>query len=304
MLTLATFNVKDLFVPGADSGPELLGIWNAKLADVARRILRSGADVVALQEVGGQAGLEALLAVLGPPWQGSCGTPNARGIANAMVSQRAFRAVRFHHEAVLPFPTFVSTDPAPFDARLSLSRALVEGTFDTELGEVHVFCIHLKSNIPQDLRQADGTWTPPHTGRGRGEGHVRSLVIRAAEALYIRGLVDAASLQAPNVVVAGDCNDLPGSVPLRVLAGEPSDPSHLELVSVAGAMPEHKRYTAIFRGRPQMLDHMLVTPALAAQLVEADTDLEGLRDHGPFVPDAAPSADSDHAMVLARFAAR
>ncbi len=303
MFTLASFNVKDLFAPGADAAPALGELWTRKLEDIAQRIVRAGADVVALQEVGGQTGLEALLGVLGAPWTGSCAPPNARGIANAMVARVPFRSVRFVYEPVLAFPTFVSHDPPPFGTQLALSRALVEAGFDTELGPVRVFCIHLKSNIPQDMRLADGSWATANSGRSRGEGHVRSLVIRTAEALYIRGLVDAASAETPNVVVAGDFNDLPGSVPLRVLAGEPADPSHLELVSVAAAMPHHKLYTAIFRGRPQMLDHMLVTPALSAQLESADTDLDGLRDHGPFVPDAPPTVDSDHAMVIARFRA-
>ena len=303
MLTLATFNVKDLFVPAPDAPAELHALWQAKLTEVASRIVRAGADVVALQEVGGQAGLEALLAVLGAPWLGTCGTPNARGIANAMVSKLPFRTLRFHYEAALPFPTFAAGDPPPFGTTLSLGRAVVEAGFDTPLGLVHVFCIHLKSNIPQEQRQADGSWQPAHGGRARGEGHVRSAVLRAAEALYIRGLVDAACLETPRVVVGGDCNDLPSSIPLRVLQGEPSDPSHLELISVARAMPEHKRYTAIFRDRPQMLDHLLVTPALAECLTGADTDLVGLRDHGPFVPDTPPTVDSDHALVLARFEA-
>lgn len=301
MLTLATFNVKDLFLPAAGDAASLHALWQTKLCGVAARIVRSGADVVALQEVGGQAGLEALLSVLGAPWQGACAAPNARGIANAMVSKLPFRTLRMHSEPVLPFPTFLTTDPPPFGEHLALSRALVEASFDTELGNVRVFCIHLKSNIPQEQRRPDGSWIAANTGRTRGEGHVRSLVIRAAEALFIRGLVDAASADTANVVVTGDCNDLPGSIPLRVLQGEPDDPSHQELRSVAGSMPEHKRYTAIFRGRPQMLDHMLVTPAMASKLLEADVDLEGLRDHGPFVPDAPPTTDSDHAMVIARF---
>jgi endonuclease/exonuclease/phosphatase family metal-dependent hydrolase len=302
MLTLATFNVKDLFVPAPGAGPDLLALWQAKLADVARRIQRSGAQVVALQEVGGQAGLDALLAVLGAPWLGACAAPNARGIANAMVSTLPFRLLRMHYEAVLPFPTFMATEPAPFGTHLSLGRTIVEAGFDTPVGNVHVFCIHLKSNLPQPQVYADGAPVPAHTGRSRGESQVRSLVMRVAEALYVRGLVDAACLETPHVVVTGDCNDLPGSIPLRVMQGEPNDPSHQEMRTVQSAIPEHKRYTALFRGRTQTLDHMLVSPALAAHLASADTDLEGLRDHGPFDPNAPPTPDSDHALVLARFA--
>ncbi len=301
MLTLATFNVKDLFVPAPGAAPELHALWQAKLKDVALRIQRSCADVVALQEVGGQAGLDALLAVLGAPWLGACATPNARGIANAMVSKLPLRSLRMHHATNLPFPTFMVDEPAPFGTHLALCRTIVEAGFDTALGVVHVFCIHLKSNIPQEQVSADGARILAHSGRSRGEGHLRSLVIRAAEALYVRGLVDAATLETPHVVVMGDCNDLPGSLPLRLMQGEPNDPSHAELISVASAMPEHKRYTALFRGRPQTLDHMLVSPTLAARLVSADADLQGLRDHGPFDPNAPPTTDSDHALILARF---
>lgn len=303
MLTLATFNVKDLFAPAANATSALQALWHAKLADVTMRIQRSGADVVALQEVGGQVGLDALLAALGAPWLGTCAAPNARGIANAMVSKLPLRSLRMHYEAQLPFPTFVAMEPPPFGTHLSLGRAIIEAGFDTELGRVHVFCIHLKSNLPHPQSKPDGTPIAATTGRSRAESSVRSLVLRVAEALYVRGLVDTACLDTPNVVVAGDCNDLPDSLPLRVMQGEPNDPSHQDLRSVRSALPEHKRYTALFRGRTQTLDHILVSPAMSARLASADADLEGLRDHGPWDPNAPPTTDSDHALVLARFAA-
>ena len=52
----------------------------------------------------------------------------------------------------------------------------------------------------------------PVTSRAFAEGRLRSLVWRAAEALFVRGLVDdlLAADREGHIVVAGDLNDHPG----------------------------------------------------------------------------------------------
>lgn len=293
MFSVATFNVKDLLVPADRES----GWWKAKLAEIASRIRRSDADVVALQEIGGQPALDALLEVLGAPWRGIAAPSDERGIACAVIARAELRTT-VHPRVTLDYPRFSQIDPPPFGERLSLRRPFVEAEVSTAFGQLSVLCIHLKSNLPMFERTADGSFLPAEGGRARAEAHVRSLTLRTAEALYVRGLVDVTLTRCPHVMVAGDFNDGPTSLPVSLIRG---DAEHT-LTSATRLIPQHKLYTAIFRDKPQMLDHLLLSPALDAHLQSADVDLEGLRDHGPLDPTASPSIDSDHALVIARFA--
>lgn len=296
MLTLATFNLKDLFVP-TTSEPAWQLAWQTKLADVAGRIRLAEADVVGLQEVGGAAALEALLTELGAGWSGLAGTPDERGIGCAVVTR--LQAARFaqHRTDALPFPAFVEGERSPFEGQLVLRRAVVELAAEVSGHTLHVFVVHMKSNLPRPLRSAAGQEIAPRTAFERSEGHVRSMVLRAAEALFVRKLVDDALQGSPQVAVLGDFNDTPGSLPLRTVQGR--DPSYLS--SVLERLPEHKRYTTLFHGRTKLIDHIVASPALHARLHSADIDLRGLRDHGPFVAESVPTRDSDHAMLFARY---
>lgn len=299
--SVATFNVKDLFPVSAEAGAERAALWQAKLQEIAGRITRAQVDVVALQEVGDRPALDALLAVLGPAWQGFCAPADERGIACAVIARVPIVRAEAHRAEELPYPTFVVGDPPPFGARLSLRRAVPVLTVRSALGEVTVVCVHLKSNLPRAQVERDGSVVLPTSGRARGEGHVRSLTLRAAEALFVRGLLDQASSQSERVLIAGDFNDVPGSLALRLISGEADAVDVQPFTSVSARMPEHKRYTALFRGQPRMLDHILLSRGLFERLIEADVDLQGLRDHGPFDAGAPPTVDSDHAMVIARF---
>jgi uncharacterized repeat protein (TIGR01451 family) len=60
-----------------------------------------------------------------------------------------------------------------------------------------------------------------------------------------------------NVLVLGDLNDFQFSPPLAVLLGD-------ELTSLTDTLPENERYTYIYDGNSQALDHILVTHNLVA----------------------------------------
>ncbi|APR99839.1 hypothetical protein BCY86_03470 [Pajaroellobacter abortibovis] len=58
--------------------------------------------------------------------------------------------------------------------------------------------------------------------RGQGEGKLRSSLLRAAGALFLRGCVDRMSTieLSTMFVVLGDLNDRPFSIPVQVLCGD------------------------------------------------------------------------------------
>ena len=90
---------------------------------------------------------------------------------------------------------------------------------------------------------------------------------RKLQATYLREYLNAVVFVADPkaaVVVAGDLNDFPfpepgeGEDPLTILKG--SGP--MKLTNLLERMPERERYTFIFQGNAQVLDHILVSEAL------------------------------------------
>src|SRR5258706_296566 len=85
-LRIATFNLKDFFVPRSDAER---GVAVAKFANITSNLRRANADVVALQEVGDVQQLERLVSDLSDLGYGApvAGTPDKRGIRVAILSR-------------------------------------------------------------------------------------------------------------------------------------------------------------------------------------------------------------------------
>jgi len=101
------------------------------------------------------------------------------------------------------------------------------------------------------------------------------------------------------VVVLGDLNDYYDSAPLWALT-EGSIPGG-RLANTADGLPATGRYSYIYQGVSQLLDHILVTPALAARQVRVDV-LHINADYPPADPeDTSPRHSSDHDPVIVTF---
>jgi predicted extracellular nuclease len=124
---------------------------------------------------------------------------------------------------------------------------------------------------------------------------------RVMEAEWNVHLVDQILAADPDscVVVLGDLNDYFDSAPLRALTQ--GNTSGRRLVNVLGALPPDERYSYIFQGVSQLLDHILVTPPLAARQVRVGV-LHVNADYPPPDPaDLTPRHSSDHDPVVAVF---
>jgi endonuclease/exonuclease/phosphatase family metal-dependent hydrolase len=162
---------------------------------------------------------------------------------------------------------------------------------------VSVFTAHFKSQLPTPMKTADGAELPMTSATDWGESIVRSMVQRTAEALALKGLVQQDQAAGRGVLVCGDFNDVPTSVPIAVLlAGD----DERRLVDLAAAVPAERNFTALHRGRPSRIDYVLASRELAARVLEVSISNDTLRDHGPYRPDAPPEPDSDHAPVVVR----
>jgi len=304
-LTLATYNVKNLFEPRSDGE---IAIVDEKIMAIAQTVTASGADVVGLQEIGSALLARRLSALLAPIGFHAAvvGTADDRGIRCALLSRLPIRFARIHTSDSLDFPRFQVDDPRPFGARIPLRRGIVHVGIDVPpFGLISVLVVHFKSPLPAPLRDASGARLPIVTAHDRSEAFVRSWVWRAAEALFVRKLVDAAlaNEKAPDgsasVAVVGDLNDGPESPIVHALRSDGPG----ALFDCTSAAASDLRYSIIHGGRRTQVDHILTTQPLATRVTRAAFDNARLRDHGPFESgaDEPVTVDSDHALVAVRF---
>ena len=114
---------------------------------------------------------------------------------------------------------------------------------------------------------------------------------RGSQTILIRRLVDeqlAANPEA-HIVVLGDLNDFEFRRPIETLAAEP-------MVNLMNHLPEPERWTYVYQGNSQILDHIIVSPSLADG---AEIDVLHLNSANP-----ANQRPSDHDPVIARFKLR
>lgn len=81
---------------------------------------------------------------------------------------------------------------------------------------------------------------------------------RLEQAKAVAGFVDSVYQRNPlaNVVVVGDLNDFEYSTPVTTLTGK------YRLIDLIKTLPKAERYTYVYQGNSQALDHILISPAL------------------------------------------
>ena len=123
----------------------------------------------------------------------------------------------------------------------------------------------------------------------------REAVVRAAPPL---DKTDAPFAETPGAraIVLGDLNDFLGSPPINTLTSE------APLGNLWSQAPEDERYSFIFNGLAEVLDHMLITPALVNdfQRIEPIHINADFPNRWSEVPDTGRRS-SDHDPVLVRF---
>ncbi len=155
------------------------------------------------------------------------------------------------------------------------TRKPLVAEFDFEENELIVINCHLRS------KRGDG----PIYGSLRPPDRITE-VQRLEQARRVRAHVAQLRAKRPQagIVVLGDLNDFEFSPPLRELSGKD------DLINLVEALPVEDRYTYIFQGMSQALDHILATPDLARRAgifiahVNADKSVQ-LRssDHDPIL---------------------
>ncbi|HEX6755558.1 MAG TPA: hypothetical protein VF109_06395, partial [Mycobacteriales bacterium] len=113
---------------------------------------------------------------------------------------------------------------------------------------------------------------------------------RHAQATLVHDFVGAIERLNPKaaVVVLGDINDFEFSETADILVGGG------QLVDLPRTLPDGQRYTYVFEGNSQVLDHILLSPALASRKYDYDVVhvnaeyADQVSDHDPQVARIRP----------------
>ncbi|RIQ37426.1 endonuclease/exonuclease/phosphatase family protein [Jiangella rhizosphaerae] len=314
MTVIGTWNLENLFRPGAEDGrPPDQATYEAKLDALAGTVGRMAPDVLAVQEVGESAALDDLVERLDGDWTTHVSAhPDSRGIRVGVISRLPVDET----EDLVAYAGGVGPVRATDGGELSaeMGRGAFRARVRTAAGDaVDVVTCHLKSKL---LSYPGGRFAPRDESE-RARYGAFALYRRAAEAATVREwantLLDGDG-QDRSLVVCGDLNDEPGAATTQILLGpggseigtpgvdRPDAGDAWRLWNTAPLIPEARRYSRVYRGRGELIDHVLVSHRLLRRIEKADS----LVDRGlPSVTDdprpRAAAADSDHAPVVATF---
>ncbi|MEB3883574.1 choice-of-anchor I family protein [Lyngbya sp. CCY1209] len=166
-------------------------------------------------------------------------------------------------------PAFAENEATGFDG----TRKSLAGEFIFNGEKVFVIVNHWKSKGGDD--PLFGATQPPQQ---------ETVQQRTAQAQVVKDFADEILAADPdaNVVILGDFNDFQFSQPLQTLAGD-------EFANLTLQLPEPDRYSFIFDGNSQALDHILVSNHLADS-----TQVDAVHLNAEF-----PNPASDHDPMVA-----
>ncbi len=273
--------------------PELVAAQQARLAELLASLKP---DVVVLQEVGSQAGLEAVVALTGVPYHFFLAQPDDRSMANAILylGQGKVRSLGF---SALPLPVLTESDTDTYGPRLATKRGYVQAELEFRGRPLHVIGLHLRSSLPRKLKNSLGKGVPIATQQEAGDGVIRSELWRLAEARAVRSVVDRLLAQdaEAQVVVLGDFNAQAGSTVCKVIEGPLAEG---RLTRALDTVPADERYSVLrANGRRDLIDHVLISPSLVSCLGEVRI-LNSMLKSEAELPTGVPAIESDHASVV------
>ncbi len=255
--SIISFNVENLFDGINDTGldaepkltPEELALKQGKISAAIANLLHCP-TLVGIQEVEKESLLLDLAAIMTDP----CGftytvthleSADSRGIDLALLSD----------------PRRVSVQSATLEQTCTLQDTGIEdNTADCGLAKSPLFSRPpLRVNLTLDSQPM--TIYINHFKSKRGDA-LGTLGERLEQAQHVEALVAEQLATDPDawIIVMGDMNDYEDSPPLRILTQSGI------LSNILSLVPEAERYSYVFSGASQLIDALLVTPALQAGL--------------------------------------
>ena len=318
---LMTWNVQNLLPVGTEGGPPTPQAMEAKLASLAKVIDAQQPDVLALQEVGPPEVLAPLQELLGHelPHAEVSAHPDGRGIRVALLSRLPLQdPVQLRQFPQGLAAVQVGDPPAQAGARPPrqdhMGRGALQATVTAGGHQVTVVTAHLKSKL---LTFPDNRHFPRDEDE-RARFAAYALGLRTAEAVTLRVhltelLRGAGAGEA--VLLCGDLNDGVDAATTQLLQGPPgselrtagfAQPDRgdaLRMWNLAEQIPEELRFSRVFQGRRELIDHVFASRVLLTPLPAVTTATAGpaLRSVSEDPHRDAGKPGSDHAAVIATF---
>ena len=243
-LTVMTWNVQNLFLPGHESGPEDMATFEAKLASLAAVINQEQPHVLALQEIGPGGALAALQDGLNHAMpHAAVGEPDQRGIRVAFLSTEPIqstihlRSFPDHIRAVQTKDPIFDRPSTREDESLTdqMGRGGLEITISVGGVPITVLNAHFKSKLISYARErglVDGHRFQPNDEGERYRYAAYGLYRRTGEAITIRQRLNelladpadphnrAAGLGRNKAVIfCGDLNDEVEAATTQIIKG-------------------------------------------------------------------------------------
>lgn len=319
-LKIATFNLENLGSRLADERAAA-----ARATALHPLLERLDADILCLQEVNPQtvaapgrralAALDRLLA--GTQYADyrrvATGSTSGKRLAdrhNLVILSRfpvvAQRQIR--HERVPPLSYAPVTGKSAGPIQNQFDRPFLYAAVALPGGTLHLLNLHLKAPIAVPIPGQKLSAEVWKSVAGWAEGYLLAGMKRSGQALEVRLVVERILDADPQALIAvcGDCNAEVHEVPVRIMLGNADDTGNPALAGRAltpmdDAVPAARRYSVLHARRPVMLDHILVSTALAALQDGTEILNQDLKDE---ILDARPEAqlrESFHAPVVASF---
>jgi endonuclease/exonuclease/phosphatase family metal-dependent hydrolase len=319
-LRVMCWNVQNLFPAGEVDGPDTESEFDAKIASLAAVIDEFRPHVLALQEVGTPPALRSLQRALS--WDmryAESGEPDDRGIRVAFLASRVLRDVVHAREfPIRLLPVQVGDDP-PGPSGPPLMNQMGRGSLGVTIRaggrDIRIVTCHLKSKL---LTFPGERFSPrDEDERARYAGY--ALMRRTAEAVTLRHHVTARLAgrgREEAHLLVGDLNDTTEAATTQILQGPPGSEIGTtgfdradkgdgdRLWNLAPLIPPERAYTRIYRGRRELIDHVLASHLLVSGDEPPHVTTVCCADELPSMaddPDQRRNEEgSDHAAVTVR----
>ncbi|MFN8492012.1 MAG: endonuclease/exonuclease/phosphatase family protein [Caldilineaceae bacterium] len=317
---LATFNIENL-----DDNVHAKPPFSARLPVLQRALQRLNADLLCLQEVNSMTALDKV--IHGTQYESyfRAATDND-AVKNHGMAQNDVLLSRFPILESKPIPPqpdqfplyrlLTAQPPAVQAQEIGWTRALLTATVQlTDTLKLHVISCHLKSKLPYEIPGQ----TEPAPGQKQfkrwksagawAEGAFISSMLRMGQAAVLRNAVDAwFDQEGENALIAvcGDFNSTVEDVPVEAIRGqvenlENTALAYRSLTPCEQTIPEPARYSLLYHGKGEMIDHILISRQLLAYYRAVEIHNEVLHDKSSAFVTIRDFPESDHAPVVATF---
>jgi predicted extracellular nuclease len=314
VVRIGTWNLENLFKPPSDFGPKTDAEYDAKLDALAGAITRMDPHVLAAQEVGDPAALQELADRVGGTWHIETADPEA-GTNHAIRVGILSRVELTKQTQVSAFPDklrAIQQGDGQDDDTKTMGRPALHVRVHLDGVDIEIITAHFKSKL---LTFPGGRFSP-HDEAERGRFAAYALYRRSAEATTVRAAATELLTGQPQraVVVLGDLNDEVEAATTQIVNGPPGSEigttgvdrpdkgDAQRLWNLASRIPAEQRFSRIYRGRHELIDHIFVSHAVVGKIAQdhVTTDAAGPTpsiDDDPNRRRGAPG--SDHRPVLA-----